>query len=221
MTRSINSEGKERDRQIEEAIQGKQDGKYKTYAEAALILKVPQATLYARASGRRTRIQAHEHEQLLSEEEEKELPRWITQLTIAALPPKPYAVKEMAEAIRTRRIIGVNDPSITRVSYDAIGEQWVDRFMNRHPELQSLIAKQIEAVQIKETSHPVLECESDGCCHGQPPHASTQGHGGSRCAGPGLQSTTAARANVERTSTSRACTWSPGATPGTNTTPPR
>jgi hypothetical protein len=29
--------------------------------------------------------------------------------------------------------------------------------MNRHPELQSLIAEQIEAVRIKETSHPVLE----------------------------------------------------------------
>jgi len=48
-TRPINLEGKERDRQIQQAIQGRQDGKYKTYAEAALILKVPQATLYAHA----------------------------------------------------------------------------------------------------------------------------------------------------------------------------
>ena len=31
----------------------------------------------------------------------------------------PYAVREMAEAIRTRRLIQVNDASITRVSYDA------------------------------------------------------------------------------------------------------
>src|SRR5438552_6191067 len=71
--------------------------------------------------------------------------------------PKPYAVREMAEAIRTRRVIGVNDASITRVSYDAIGEQWVKRFMNRHPELESLIAEQIEAARIQETSRPVLE----------------------------------------------------------------
>src|SRR5436190_17806175 len=31
----------------------------------------------------------------------------------------PYAVREMAEAIRTRRLIQVNDASITPVSYDA------------------------------------------------------------------------------------------------------
>ena len=157
MTRPIDVEGRERDQRVVEAVQGKKSGKYKSYAEAARILGVPESTVYARASGRPTRIQAHEHEQLLSEEEEKELARWIRQLTNASYPPKPYAVREMAEAIRTRRVIGVNDASIIRVSYDAIGEQWVKRFMNRHPELESLIAEQIEAARIQETSCPVLE----------------------------------------------------------------
>src|SRR5438876_12460370 len=111
-------------RELRRQFRVKKSGKYKSYAEAARILGVPKSTVYARASGRPTRIQAHEHEQLLSDEEEKELARWIRQLTNASYPPKPYAVREMAEAIRTRRVIGVNDASITRVSYDAIGEQW-------------------------------------------------------------------------------------------------
>jgi len=55
-----------------------------------------------------------------------------------------------------RLTIGINDPSITHVS-DEIGEQWVTRFMGRHFELESLIAEQIEAIRIKETSCPVLE----------------------------------------------------------------
>ena len=69
----------------------------------------------------------------------------------------------MVEAIQTRRVIGINDPSITCVAYDAIGEQWVKRFMTHHSELDSLIAEQVEAAQIKETSHPVLEKLVCGC----------------------------------------------------------
>jgi hypothetical protein len=52
----------------------------------------------------------------------------------------------MAEVIRTQCVININDPSITYASYDTIGEQWVDRFMNCHSELQSLIAEQIKTV---------------------------------------------------------------------------
>jgi hypothetical protein len=63
----------------------------------------------------------------------------------------------MAEAIRTRCVLGINDESVTYMSYNAIGEQWVRRFVNRHSELEFLIVEQIEAVQIKETSHPALE----------------------------------------------------------------
>ena len=140
-----------------EAVQGKILGKYKSYAEAARRLGVPESSVYTCASGPQTRTEANEHAQLLSLEEEKELARWIRQLTDSAYPPKPYAVREMAEAIRTRRVIEVNDASIRRVHYEDIGEQWVKWFMNCHPELESLMAEQIEAARIQETSRSVLE----------------------------------------------------------------
>lgn len=54
MNRPINVEQMKQERRIEDVIQGKWDGKYKIYAEAALILKVPQATVYARVNGRHT-----------------------------------------------------------------------------------------------------------------------------------------------------------------------
>jgi hypothetical protein len=52
---------------VAEAVQRKNSGKYKSYADAARILGVPGSSVYARASGRQTCTQAHEHEQLLSE----------------------------------------------------------------------------------------------------------------------------------------------------------
>jgi len=157
MTRPIDVEATQRNQRIQEAIAGVISGQYKDCAEAARILKAPYSTVRHRVNGRQTRVQSHEDQQLLSEEEETELARWIRQLTVQGYPPKPYAVREMAQAIQTRRVIGINDPSITHVAYDEIGEQWVKRFMSRHPDLDSLIAEQIEAARIKETSRPVLE----------------------------------------------------------------
>ena len=62
----------------------------------------------------------------------------------------------MAEAIRTRRTLGINDVSATFVNYDKIGEQWVSRFLTRHPELSIVMPEQIDAARVKETSHEVL-----------------------------------------------------------------
>ena len=157
MTRPINVERANQERRIQDALEGVKSGQFKSYAEAARVLHIPKSTLCHRAKGRQTRIESHEDLQLLSNEEEIELTRWIGQLTVCGYPPKPYAVREMAEAIRTRRVIGVNDPSITHVSFDTIGEQWVSRFMARHPKLESTIAEQIDCARVKESTYPILE----------------------------------------------------------------
>jgi hypothetical protein len=157
MTRPFNIEGHLQEQRLKEAIEGVQSGKYESTAEAARKLDVPYSTLRHRVNGRQTRVESHEDQQILSEEEETELARWIRQLTRYGYPPKPYAVREMAEAIRARRLIRINDASVTNVSYDGIGAQWVRRFMTRHPDLVCLIAEKIEVVRIKEISHSVLE----------------------------------------------------------------
>src|SRR5579862_760602 len=154
MTHPINKEKRERERKVAEAIQGKLSGKYESYAEAARRLGVPESSVYVRASGRQTRTEANEYNQLLSAEEEKELVRWIRRLTDSAYPPKLYAVREMVEAIRIHRVIGVNDASIRLVCYEDIGEQWVKRFMNRHSELESLMLNKLKQLGFKK--HRVL-----------------------------------------------------------------
>ena len=124
MMRSIDIEVSQQNQRIEEAIEGVKSGQYKDCTKAAWILKILYSTLRHRMK-----------QQLLSEEEETELARWIRQLTVQGYPPKPYAVREMAQAIQTQCVIGINDPSITHVAYDEIGEQWVKRFMQRHLDL--------------------------------------------------------------------------------------
>ena len=102
MTRPINVEATQQEQRIEEALKGVQSGHYKSLREAARQLKIPRSTLTHRANGRQTRIQAHEDQQVLSDEEEKELARWIRQLTVFGYPPKPHAVREMLIAMRPR-----------------------------------------------------------------------------------------------------------------------
>jgi Holliday junction resolvasome RuvABC endonuclease subunit len=58
----------------------------------------------------------------------------------------------MAEDIRAERVASVNDPSMERVTYRPIGEQWVHRFIQRHPQLKSVLGRTIEAARIKEAS---------------------------------------------------------------------
>jgi len=157
MTRRKNVEGVERNRRIKEGIEGVKSGRYKSYTEAAKELNVPCATMTHRVTGRKTRPEAHEDEQILAAEEETELVRWIGRLTASGYPPKPHTLREMADTIRTRRATGINEPSAIYVSYDTLGHQWHKRFLNRHSELESIIPESIEAVRIKETSAAVIQ----------------------------------------------------------------
>ena len=138
------------------AIKGVKSGKYLSLGEAAEVLSLLQSTLYHRAKGWSTRIQAHEHEQLLLKEEETELSRWIHRLTDAGYPPKPHTVRDLAETIRLRHVIGINDSTVTHVSYGTIRHQWVKCFL-ANPDLKSLIAEPIESVRVKETSPDIIQ----------------------------------------------------------------
>lgn len=85
-----------------------------------------------RVRGRQTRVQSHEHQQLLSEAEELELVRWITQLIAIGYAPGFFFVKEMAEELGRQRVRSINDSGIELVSYPLIGKKWITRFLKRH-----------------------------------------------------------------------------------------
>ena len=157
MTRPKNVDSVELEERLIGALKDYKAGRFKSYRATAQAWNVPKTTLIERAKGRKSRNQAHEDEQILTAAEEKELARWITRLTICGYPPKPHTIKEMAEAIRTRRTLGINDASITLVQYNEIGEKWVTRFLERHSELASIMPEQIDAARVKESSHEVFQ----------------------------------------------------------------
>jgi hypothetical protein len=157
MTRKKNVESVNQEKRIQQALEEYRLGHFLSYRAAGQAFNVPHNTLADRAKGKKPRNQAHEDQQILSSEEEMELVRWISRLTNCGYPSKPHTIKEMAEAIRTRRTIGVNNDSITLIKYDSIGEQWVSRFLGRHSQLASIMPEQIDAARVKETSYEVLQ----------------------------------------------------------------
>jgi len=156
MTRPKNPDAIEKEARLQEAISSILRKRH-TCHTAALAFNVPRRTLYDRVrGGRKFRRQAHEHDQILTHAEEKELVRWMTGLTFTRYPPRYATLREMAEEIRKRRVKQINDDSMQLIEYPDIGKQWVSRFLQRHPELASVTPKSIDLVRIKDVSQERL-----------------------------------------------------------------
>jgi hypothetical protein len=78
---------------------------------AACQHSVPYYILRNRIAGRKSRPQAHEPAQILSNAEEGTLVRWITRLTKTGFPASPALVVEMAEEICRSRFQLSQTPS--------------------------------------------------------------------------------------------------------------
>jgi hypothetical protein len=101
--------------------------------KATKAFNVPASMVKHRVRGRQTCVQSHQLQQLLTDAEEDELVRWITQLTSIGYAPGFSFVREMAEELRRQRIRPINDDGLERVSYLPIGKKWVNRFLKCHP----------------------------------------------------------------------------------------
>ena len=117
----------------------------------ATDFNVSRDTLKTRINGRLPRNKAHELMHLTIQEE-KELAHWITTLTQHGYAPWYHTVWELAEIIRNRCVIGINDDDIQLVAYEEFGRDWVAHFMAHHPQLESAWRKLIEAARIKDVS---------------------------------------------------------------------
>ena len=114
-------------------------------------------TLRRRVHEDQTHAKCREELQLLSPAEEKVLVSLITRFgALGHLLSYPQ-LREMAEEIRKRRLHNINDESIQLVTYDPLGQQWVPRFLARHPQLKSVMGKCIELARVKKSSPEVIK----------------------------------------------------------------
>ena len=150
--RKPSEKARAKNERVEAALKEYLEKKFKSVTAAAKAHDVPEATLRARVKGRKSRAEAKEEMQLLAKAEEDALVRWILDVSKAGYPPRKPQVREIAEQIRRERVSKINDASITLVEYPPIGDQWVDRFIQRHPSLQTAYARRIDASRIKETT---------------------------------------------------------------------
>lgn len=124
----LDLENKTRDERIDLALKAiyrngfKPDGSPRySLREAARTFDVQKTTLTARFNGRKTRIEAHEHERKLTPGAEAALVAWIIEMGRRGIPLHPSAVAQHAFVIS-----GVE-----------VGEHWVRRFRDRHGELKA------------------------------------------------------------------------------------
>lgn len=145
MTRQQGLKRKATEAEIQEALEAIRDGTVKNANAAEKKYGVKRSTLSRRLNGKtQNRTIAHEAQQLLTSSEETALVQWLTQLTIAGYPARHNVLREMAEQLLAQRATTVNTGTMILVQHDPIGLNWATRFLERHPQLVSLVSQQID-----------------------------------------------------------------------------
>jgi hypothetical protein len=151
MTRPKKSKTTEKEVKLQAAITAYRT-KEKTASQAIRDFGVPRQTFYDRLNGKLARHLAHEKDQLLSHIQERELVRWITELTRMGYSPRHATVLEMAHIIRKKCHPVTLEPTINALSMESIGDQWIQRFMRRRPELTIVHLRSMDMGRVKDTS---------------------------------------------------------------------
>lgn len=108
---------------------------------------VPSTTLTNRYHGRaKSKSEAHVDQQLLMVEEEKAIETWISRLGDAGILPRLSYLRQLAASIIQQRT-----PHESEVK---IGEHWVARFLDRHPDLAHRYSTRIDNERASVGFHP-------------------------------------------------------------------
>jgi hypothetical protein len=138
---------------IQKAITSWKNREFSSIRATAIHFQVPAQTLRDRMAGRKTKAQAREEVQLLSNAEEKTLVRWITRLTSTGFPATPALVIETAEEIRRGRVKLAFSQNTQLTQLPPIGHEWLYRFLNGHPILKGTYSRQLESLRHQEATY--------------------------------------------------------------------
>src|SRR6266852_2909197 len=125
---------------LQQAIDDYQTRRYPSIRAAAAANDVDRKTLGRRLKGGISVAQSREPQQLLSNQQEEMLKRWIIDLEAQGHPPTFSAVRELAVVV-----------SKATGGPESIGQNWTDRFLHRHPEVHSKVGKKIHALRLNAT----------------------------------------------------------------------
>ena len=135
---------------LAEALAGLEDGTYANANQASKATGTPVQTIYHRLNGGKSRRSANIHLQALTPAEELALVSYIQRVSAVGHPVRHDYLRELVEEIRKQRV-QTEGKSVSPVS-----KHWVERFLKRHPVLESRVAKSIEAARVEVTKEQIL-----------------------------------------------------------------
>lgn len=138
---------------LQKAIAAYRNQEFSTVRSAAREFNVSHQSMSRRMAGGLSCAQATEITQILLNAEEKTLVRWISRCTSAGSPITPTLLLELAELIRHERVRHASQNSSSTKLIAPIGHEWLYRFLNRHPVVQSVYARQLEAARFNSATY--------------------------------------------------------------------
>ena len=151
----------DREERLQQAISAYRNREFSTVRSAAKEFNVSRDTMARRMSGGLSRAEATELTQILSNAEEKTLVRWISRYTCAGSPMTPALLLEMAELIRHERVRHASQNSSSIKIIAPIGHEWLYRFLNRRPAIQSIYTRQLEAARFEGATYEKVKAWFD------------------------------------------------------------
>ena len=125
---------------IQLALSAFKSGQFKTIKAAALAFDIPKSTLGRQMQGTLPRSEKTANCQKLSATEESTLSAWILDMDRCGLPLQLSTVRHLAQLLLSARL--PSQPVI-------IGEHWVNRYIQRHPELKSRYTRKYDYQRAK------------------------------------------------------------------------
>lgn len=141
VVKSRKSKATGKESQLQKAIIAYQRQQYTSIRKCADAFGVPYSTLRDRLNGGRvSKMLAHAEQQLLLPQQERGIVNWIIKLDGKGFPPRVDMVVTMAKQILQRQ-----NPS----KLHEIGQHWISRFLNRHPQLVSKFSTQVNKQRVQ------------------------------------------------------------------------
>ena len=150
MTKSKRRLNPQNAQNLANALAGLADGTYENPSRASKATGAPLQTIYDRLNGAKSKREINVKNQALTPTEELALVQWVRRVSATGHPVRHQFLLELVEEIREQRITALKE------LVSPLGQQWVQRFLKRHPVLKSQIAKSMEQARVDVTKEQVL-----------------------------------------------------------------
>lgn len=146
MTKKRSQKAAESEAKVTDAISLIKNNVCPNANQAAKATSASRSTVYRHLDGGRTRSEARGEQQNLTPDEENALVAWILELSKTGYPVRLNFLREMAEEIRKPRLQAMGKV------VPPLGKSWSQRFVARHPQIETVRSRNIEAARIKDVS---------------------------------------------------------------------